>query len=78
MVQGASDTSRLSGNWPDLPVERFNTFIEGNGIYLYIKGMYIRSFSVHFLDANIDVFPDCTMKYMGSSELRKNVPMIST
>ena len=47
----------------DLPVERFNTFIEGRGIHLYIKGMYIRSFSVYFLDVNIDVFPDCTMKY---------------
>ena len=47
----------------DLPVERFNTFIEGRGLYLYIKGMYIRSFSVYFLDVNIDVSPDCTLKY---------------
>ena len=46
-----------------LPVERFNTFIEGRRIYLYIKGMYIRSFSAYFLDVNIDVFPGCTMKY---------------
>ena len=46
-----------------LPVERFNTFIEGRRIYLYIKGMYIRSFSAYFLDVNVDVFPGCTMKY---------------